>query len=68
MSCAHHNKDKHEQEDLVSVDSALMHAQASYLKGCVDALKDIKIPLAFHGCRDKALLHRQEIESFLKGN
>jgi len=62
--CAHKQPDKPEEE-LVSINSALNHIQASYLKGCVDALKDIKVPLAFHGCRDKAFLHRQEVEQFI---
>ncbi len=42
-----------------------MQAQASYLKGCVDALKDLKIPLAFHGCRDKSILHRGELDQLM---
>lgn len=53
------------ENDLVSVQAAIMHAQASYLKGCVDAMKDLKIPLAFHGCRDKSIIHRQELETFM---
>lgn len=63
--CAHRQPEKPEEEELVSLNSALNHIQASYLKGCVDALKDIKVPLAFHGCRDKAFLHRQEVEQFI---
>lgn len=50
------------QEDLVSLDAALNQAQASYLKGCVMALKELKIPAVFTGCRDKAILHRQELD------
>jgi hypothetical protein len=50
-------------EELVSVNAAINHAQASYLKGCVDAYHQLKIPLAFPQCRDKAIIHRQEIES-----
>lgn len=62
-SCAHHLPKK--QEDLVSLEAALNQAQASYLKGCVLALKDLKIPAVFTGCRDKALLHRQELEQIM---
>ena len=54
------------QEELVSVDAALNQAQASYLKGCVDALKTIKIPITFEGCRDKSLIHRQELDQFMR--
>lgn len=50
------------KENLVSLNAALNQAQASYLKGCVIALKDLKIPAAFTGCRDKAVLHRQELD------
>ena len=64
MSCAHRPSET--KEDLVSLEAALMQAQASYLKGCVDALKDLKIPLAFHGCRDMSILHRQEIDQIME--
>lgn len=63
VSCAHREPKK--GEDLVSVNAALNQAQASYLKGCVDALKDLKIPIAFPGCRDKSLIHRQELDSIM---
>ncbi len=63
MSCAHRQPEKN--EDLVSLEAALMQAQASYLKGCVDALKDIKIPLAFHGCRDMSIIHRRELDQIM---
>ncbi len=53
------------KENLVSLNAALNQAQASYLKGCVIALKDLKIPAAFASCRDKAMLHRQELDQML---
>ena len=53
------------RENLVSLDAALNQAQASYLKGCVIALKDLRIPAAFSSCRDKAMLHRQELDLML---
>ncbi len=52
-------------EDLVSVRAALNHAQMSYLKGCAEAYKDMKIPQAFETCKGKALYHRKEIENVL---
>ncbi len=63
-ACAH--RSPVEELELVSVQSALMHAQASYLKGCVDALKKLKVPVAFHGCRDAAILHHRELEVFMQ--
>jgi hypothetical protein len=53
------------RENLVSVNAALNHAQASYLKGCVDAYRALNIPAAFARCRDSAHLHRQELDSFM---
>ena len=63
ISCAH--RPRRVEDDLVSVYAALMHAQASYLKGCVDAMKELKAPLAFPTCRDKAISHRKEIQKFM---
>lgn len=64
ISCAHKNNQPL-NEEMVSVEAAITHAQFSYLKGCVDALKELKVPIAFPGCRDKSLIHRQEIESIM---
>ena len=52
-------------EELVSVNAALNQAHASYLKGCVDAYHDLKIPVAFPTCRDKSFIHRQELDSIM---
>lgn len=60
--CAHRSP---QDQDLVSVDTALMQAQASYLKGCVDGLKKLGVPLPFHGCRDMSVLHRRELDEFM---
>ena len=53
-------------EELVSVNVALDQAQASYMKGCVDGMKQLNIPIAFPGCRDKSLLHRQELDQIME--
>ncbi|MBA2405071.1 MAG: hypothetical protein H0V66_09900 [Bdellovibrionales bacterium] len=53
------------EEDNVTVDTALMHIKASYLRGCVDAFKDMKLPISFETCRDKAQLHREEVQSIM---
>ena len=60
ISCAHRPSEP--EEDLVTLNAALNQAQASYLKGCVDAMKTLKIPIAFPGCRDQSILHRQELD------
>jgi hypothetical protein len=67
FSCAHAPKTPKPSnyEDLVSLEAALNQAQASYLKGCVDAMKSLHIPVSFPGCRDKSLLHRQELDSIM---
>lgn len=67
FSCAHwHTSNQELNEELVSLDAALNQAQASYLKGCVDGQKKLKVPLAFHGCRDMSIIHRKEIETFFQ--
>lgn len=66
MSCAHTTPSQ--EKDYVTLDAALNQAQASYLKGCVMALRDLNIPSVFTGCRDKAILHREELNSMLGQN
>ena len=63
ISCAHTPQSK--EKDYVTLDAALNQAQASYLKGCVMALRDLNIPSVFTGCRDKAILHREELNSMM---
>lgn len=53
------------ERDQVSVDTALDHIRSSYLKGCVDAFKELKIPASFEHCRDKAKEHEEEVLSIL---
>lgn len=60
IGCAH-TPPPAQEKNLVSLDAALNQAQASYLKGCVLALRDLNIPSVFTGCRDKSILHRQEL-------
>jgi hypothetical protein len=64
ISCAH--REIKQEQDHVSVNAALNQAQASYLKGCVDALKTLQVPNAFTGCRDRSILHRQEIDGIME--
>jgi hypothetical protein len=65
-SCAHKKASSpHPEEDLVSIKVALDQAQASYLRGCVEGLKKLRVPLAFNGCRDMSIVHRQELETII---
>lgn len=63
IGCAHTHPSQ--EKNLVSLDAALNQAQASYLKGCVLALRDLNIPSVFTGCRDKSIIHRQELNSMM---
>lgn len=63
--CSQVSVQKQPPTDDVSVDVALNHIFASYLRGCVDAFKELKVPLSFEICRDKAKLHRTEILEML---
>lgn len=65
VSCAQVAPKKTYKDDLVSVDAAINQAYSSYLKGCVDAFHDLKMPGAFASCKDKALIHRRELDSFM---
>lgn len=51
--------------DLVSVDATLNHILSSYMKGCVDAFTELKVPVSFENCRDKAKLHKKEVQEIL---
>ncbi len=52
-------------EDLVSVHTALNQAQMSYLKGCVDARKELKVSPSFNHCQQKAKVHLKEINEIM---
>lgn len=52
-------------EDLVSVKIALDQAQASYMKGCVDAYNSVSMSPVFEKCRDIAKLHRKELNQIM---
>ncbi len=60
-SCSQVSVKKAPEEDLVSVDSALNHIHASYMKGCVDTYKEMKMPASFELCRDRAKLHKDQV-------
>ena len=52
--------------ELVSVDAALDHIQASYLRGCVEAFKELGVPTSFEHCRDKAEDHQNEVRQIIE--
>lgn len=41
------------------------HLRSSYLRGCVDAYKSLKVPLAFETCLDKAIHHEREVREIM---
>lgn len=62
VSCAH------KQSDLVSTQTALNQAHASYLKGCVDAHISMSQRGKFVKCKDWADEHYREIKEILDSN
>ncbi len=65
-SCANFTPSKKVDEDnLVTITTALEQAQMSYLRGCVEANKEILGNGNFPKCKDKAKNHRDEIQSIL---
>ncbi|MFL5786228.1 MAG: hypothetical protein ACJ76H_16535 [Bacteriovoracaceae bacterium] len=66
ISCAHKKIPLSEkQDDLVHVSTVMNQVQASYLQGCVDVYKEMKLAPAFPTCKEKAKEHRAEIQSIL---
>ncbi len=55
------------EDHLITAQVALDHIQFSYLRGCVDAFKLLKIPASFETCRDKSKEHRKEVFEILQG-
>lgn len=53
------------KDEWVTVNAALNHAQASYLRGCVDAKHELKLKGVFEGCRNNARNHRDEIQALM---
>lgn len=54
------------EEDLVTLRTALDQAQMSYLKACVEAFRDLKIAPTFDTCRERALVHRAELNQIME--
>jgi hypothetical protein len=58
-SCSQVSVRREPLTDLVTVETALDHLRASYMKGCVDASG------TFINCRDKAQLHYDEVKTLM---
>ena len=68
VSCAHQTPKDNlpaNRHDQVSVEAALNQAQASYLLGCVEAMKVLRVPVSFPGCRDRSIVHRRELDQIM---
>jgi hypothetical protein len=65
IGCSHVKKQSEVPRNEVSMDAALDQARASYLKGCVDAFKQMKQGPSFPKCVEKAKKHRQELEQIV---
>jgi hypothetical protein len=65
-SCSQVSRKSPPHGDLVSVDAALDHIQASYLRGCVEAFKELGVPTSFEHCRDKAEDHQNEVRQIIE--
>jgi hypothetical protein len=55
-----------EEEKLVSVQAALVQAKASYLKGCVDAHRSLKLGPSFPYCEEQSKFHYDELKYIMK--
>ncbi len=65
VACAHRPPLADKKDDLVHISSVMDQVQFSYMKGCVDAYKDLKLGPSFPDCREKAKAHRMEIKSII---
>jgi hypothetical protein len=65
-SCSQVSRKSPPHTELVSVGAALDHIQASYLRGCVEAFKELGMPASFEHCRDKAKDHQHEVREIIE--
>ena len=65
LACATKHPITNHKDELVHVSTVMDQVQLSYLKGCMDAYREIKIPTAIETCKVKAKDHRMEIQSIL---
>lgn len=65
IACSHRPPIADKKDDLVHISTVMDQVQFSYMKGCVDAYKDLKLGPSFPDCREKAKEHRNEIKSII---
>lgn len=66
ISCATRPPLADKKDDFVHVSTVMDQVQFSYMKGCVDAYKDLKLGPSFPSCKEKAIEHRNEIKSIIE--
>lgn len=64
-SCSQVSTKHSTAKDEVTVDTALDHIRSSYMKGCVDTYVEMKMPVSFELCRDRAKLHESEVKEII---
>lgn len=62
ISCAHLSSESSTEEPLVTVSTALNQAQASYLRGCVEAYQSLRLGPTYFYCLENARKHRLELQ------
>lgn len=67
VSCAHKGQ-QIESDNFVTVQAALNQAQASYLKGCIEIVKEQNLTGNFETCKGKSINHRKEIQFIMDQN
>jgi len=64
-SCSQVSSRKPSLHEPVDVEIALDHIKASYMRGCVEAFKELNVPISFENCRDKAEFHQNEVREIM---
>jgi len=64
-SCANLPPERSQEEPLVSVNTALDQAQASYLRGCVEAYQSLRLGPTYFYCLENARKHRLELQNIM---
>lgn len=65
IACATKHPITNHKDELVHVSTVMDQVQLSYMKGCMDAYREIKLPEPIETCKVKAKDHRLEIQSIL---
>lgn len=65
FACSHRPPLANKKDDLVHVSTVMDQVQQSYMKGCVDAYREIKLGPSFESCKARAKEHRLEIQSII---